>query len=172
MSTVEQRAARAAYMRVWRIENHERWREIANKANQKWVRENPDHLREIKRAHRYAVRREILTLIGGALRCQCCGYDNDWRALQIDHIHGGGRRDPETANRRGNTNLWAMRNKLMRTEYLKSARLKYQVLCANCNSIKRHLRGEHSMTSNPLRAVAASGKNKEAGGLASLFPVG
>lgn len=95
--------------------------------------------RECQREHRYSVRREILAMIAGALRCQSCGYDKDWRCLQIDHIHGGGKHDTRTSS--AVTNLWALRNWV--GTYPDAAKAMYQVLCANCNWIKRFENGEH-----------------------------
>lgn len=64
--------------------------------------------------------------------CARCGFQ-DIRALQLDHIHGGG-----TKERNGNKKIdkalsyykWIIKNPEL-------AKLKFQVLCANCNWIKR-----------------------------------
>jgi hypothetical protein len=114
--------------RRWREHNADRMKEI----RASWKASNRDRHRENQRNHRYTVRREILTMICGALKCQSCGYDTDWRALQIDHIHGGGRHDPRTSG--GNTNLWSLRNWIK--QFPDAAKAMYQVLCANCNRIK------------------------------------
>lgn len=108
-------------------------------SRKKWKHNNRDRHREIQREHRYRVRREILTLLSGSLSCGKCGYSADWRALQIDHIHGGGKHDSRT--RGGNTNLWSLRNWIKK--YPEAARDMYQVLCANCNWIKRFDNDEH-----------------------------
>lgn len=65
-------------------------------------------------------------------RCVKCGY-SDSRALQIDHIHGGGNRERGT--------LW---NTQMQRKILSSLEWEdeYQLLCANCNAIKRVENGE------------------------------
>lgn len=136
--TPEKRAAHAAKQRAWRAANPEKWKAIAGPAREKWKRDNREAHREAQREHRYAVRREILTMLGG-LRCLHCGYDADWRALQIDHVHGGGKHDIRT--NAAATNLWALRNWVK--ENLEDAKRVYQVLCANCNWIKRFENGEH-----------------------------
>lgn len=136
--TKEKRAKHAARQRKWRAENPERWKAIAGPARKRWKNNNRDAHREAQREHRYRLRREILTLIGG-LFCKHCGYDADWRALQIDHIHGGGKHDMRTQST--NTNVWTLRRWLRRHQ--KEARSRYQVLCANCNWIKRYENGEH-----------------------------
>lgn len=106
-------------------------------SRQKWKANNRDVHREAQRQHRYEVRREILDLLGGQV-CKHCEYSRDWRALQVDHINGGGKHDVRTSG--GNTNLWASRNWII--EHPNDARLIYQVLCANCNWIKRFDLGE------------------------------
>lgn len=73
-------------------------------------------------------RMKALDLLGG--RCCHCGYD-DSRALQIDHKHGGG-----TAARMKDS-----RDAV--SEVLKGKLKPYQLLCANCNWIKRAERGEY-----------------------------
>jgi hypothetical protein len=74
-------------------------------------------------------RARVLEVMGG--RCVRCGF-SDWRALQIDHINGGGRVDRE---------LYANKDQYLRA-VLRSLE-KYQLLCANCNWIKKYERGEH-----------------------------
>lgn len=138
--TEDKRSAHAERMRAWRKKNPERWKEIATASRAGWKLRNRDKHRECQREHRYAVRKEILTLIGGALRCQSCGFDADWRCLQIDHIFGNGKHDTRT--NAALTNLWALRNWVQ--VYPDAARSIYQVLCANCNWIKRYENGEHS----------------------------
>jgi len=73
-------------------------------------------------------RRELYQRVRAQLKlggkCVRCGFDHDYRALQIDHIAGGGSRrrlkhDPIKDILAGNTK-------------------KYQLLCANCNWIKRY----------------------------------
>ena len=59
-------------------------------------------------------------------KCVGCGFD-DIRALQIDHINGGGNKD-----RRSTTPI----NYLLRV--IKDTEQQYQILCANCNWIKRY----------------------------------
>jgi len=75
-------------------------------------------------------RRKLLDLLGG--KCAHCGF-TDYRALQIDHIEGGGMKDIRSF---GN----------MRTYYknvMNDKTAKYQILCANCNWIKRHENNEN-----------------------------
>jgi hypothetical protein len=62
-------------------------------------------------------------------RCNVCGYDQDVRALQIDHVQGGG--SAEIRHGHGAGIAYYLR-------VLHDATGPYQLLCANCNKIKRH----------------------------------
>jgi len=65
----------------------------------------------------------VLAYLGN--KCVRCGFD-DARALQVDHILGGGRKEKAD----GNT-YRIYRNVI-------NGRAGYQLLCANCNWIKRY----------------------------------
>jgi len=65
--------------------------------------------------------------------CNRCGF-SDPRALQIDHVHGGGTKEGKERSGRG---AGLYRRVLLDTTG------KYQLLCANCNWIKRYENGEH-----------------------------
>lgn len=62
--------------------------------------------------------------------CCNCGFDNI-HALQLDHINGGGRQHRISLASQGSHNIYQW---LRREGYPKG----YQVLCANCNWIKRY----------------------------------
>lgn len=67
-------------------------------------------------------RKAAIDILGG--KCAICGFD-DIRALEIDHINGGGQTDRKT---RG-----------ARERYVAIAKGQtdgFQVLCSNCHSIK------------------------------------
>ena len=75
------------------------------------------------------VRRAIIELLGS--ECVRCG-NNDFRVLQVDHINGDGAIDRLKSS--------------SYEKYLKEpleAIKKLQVLCANCNWIKRHEEREY-----------------------------
>ena len=61
--------------------------------------------------------------------CVKCGFD-DIRALQIDHIFGGGTKEFRGKTAHGKLKL------------IKASPERYQLLCANCNWIKRYENGE------------------------------
>jgi hypothetical protein len=85
---------------------------------------NPDKLR--KRARR----QRVIKLLG--YRCVRCGFADE-RALHIDHIHGLG----TYGRRRGGHDI-AERQIIVWGD----GRGVYQLLCANCNAIKRREKGE------------------------------
>lgn len=89
-------------------------------------------------------RKQLIEKLGGC--CVRCGFD-DWRALQVDH-------------KTGNGSLTRAKGRLhYLIPLLKTGDI--QLLCANCNQIKRYENGEgvviratkeHSVITNPLRA--------------------
>ena len=81
------------------------------------------------------LRAGVVAALGG--RCVRCGF-SDPRALQIDHVNGDGASDRA---KHGGAN--ASFFKAVLTSICKEEN-KYQLLCANCNWIKRSERGEHN----------------------------
>lgn len=78
-------------------------------------------------------RQRILELFG--MKCCRCGYDSDVRALQLDHIHRA--RVPRNHTHRSGYGLYR--------EILKGniSKNDFQLLCANCNWIKKLDNKEH-----------------------------
>jgi len=82
----------------------------------------------------YNFRRRIQALekLGG--QCAKCGYKQNWRGLQIDHIkYVGG------SKRISGTKLY---NEIIKMSQ-KELKEKYQCLCANCNQIKKYMKKEY-----------------------------
>lgn len=82
------------------------------------------------KAWRQRTKKAIHDLLGG--KCVRCGFE-DSRALQIDHVNGGGAEEVKATT--GNYQVMILRSIL-------SGSKKYQLLCANCNWIKRVERNE------------------------------
>jgi hypothetical protein len=84
-----------------------------------------------QRATKDSVYTQLRTMVFNLLgdKCLHCGFE-DRRALQIDHIHGGGRKERKKS---GYSNTW-LREVITS---IKNNEGKYQLLCANCNWIKR-----------------------------------
>ena len=81
------------------------------------------------RKYSFKVRSGLVNLLGG--KCVDCGYDKDIRVLELDHINNDGNID----RKRFPTSftLW-----LYYHTHPEEAKLKLQVLCANCNRIKMY----------------------------------
>lgn len=124
-------AKKAAAGRKWREANPEKAREIARKGSAKWRLLNPEKAKETdeRRAKRYAKAREtqrrqreaVLTFLGGC--CNKC-KEPDRLLLQVDHIHGGGRKSETATPHR--------QFKMMQKDPEKMLR-DHQLLCANCH---------------------------------------
>lgn len=90
---------------------------------------HPEHAKR-NTFYNMQIRLRLMEVLGGKV-CSSCGYNKDARALQIDHKSGGGAH--EVRSFKGNITMYRV--------YMKNpelARKKLQVLCANCNMIKRH----------------------------------
>jgi len=94
---------------------------------------NRDERLEWHRQYWEKGRLELINFLGG--KCVRCGF-NDYRALQIDHIYGGGTREI------GRYGYLKDPRKLL--EKIKQEKDKYQLLCANCNWIKRYENKENA----------------------------
>ena len=116
---------KAAQLR--RQENPEKTRAIKLKS----VRKHAAHYNAKNSLRLAAMRSAAISVLGG--KCVTSGYEKDSRAIQIDHINGGG-----TAERKKVHNF-----ALYRSIVLLGHQGKYQALCANCNFIKRMDLGEH-----------------------------
>jgi hypothetical protein len=100
-------------------------------AAKQWKISNPERfkiaVRKNAKANYLASRNTVLTFLGG--KCKC-GF-SDFRALQIDHKNGGGCAELKSLN-------WQNYH----TKVLENPN-DYQILCANCNWIKRHEKNEN-----------------------------
>lgn len=95
--------------------------------------------REKHAAIRRAARIALLDFLGG--KCVRCGFA-DWRALQIDHVNGGGAADRQKGRAQSHIDRRVRANPTL-----------FQVLCANCNSIKRVDEGEHTGSRQYVRII-------------------
>lgn len=114
-----------------RTKDHPRWKRY----NDTYY-SNPENRLKLsidRKAKRAAARIELLKYVGGGV-CKECGFD-DWRALQIDHIKGGGVKQRKIVGS-------IMSNPIYYRKIIEQDKDAYQVLCANCNWIKRHTNAE------------------------------
>jgi len=98
------------------------------KRNENWKYKQKNH-EKVKKQNRQNKHR-LFEILGGA-KCKRCGF-SDERALQLDHIISIGRKKRKTT-----TELVRLFLKNPKT-----APQKLQVLCANCNWIKRYENNE------------------------------
>lgn len=98
-------------------------REYLKKYRQQRLRK---YRREYMKDYYHRWRAAVLERIGDS-KCARCGFD-DPRALQIDHVNGGGTK----RERRWDCTYWR-RLALAPDEEIVGV---YQILCANCNFIK------------------------------------
>ena len=80
-----------------------------------------------KRDHVRILRSKVVEFLGG--KCVKCGY-SDKRALQIDHVNGDG-----YLERKKKSNVVRYLADVIVDIYIHGGR--YQLLCANCNIIKK-----------------------------------
>lgn len=128
-----------AWWAVYRLLNKNRLRTYSNNYyhNQNgkekaraWYHANLIVNRERGRIRNNENRKRLIFLLGD--KCSSCAFSN-WRALQIDHINGGGSHE-----RRGyGHSASALRNRVLEDLQHPQEKRRYQLLCANCNWIKR-----------------------------------
>lgn len=133
--------------RRWQEKNKSKLKEYRRLHNKKWYQNNKEKSKENYRKYRlrpdfkvkarayvneynYKLRERAILLLGG--RCVKCGF-SDHRALQFDHINGGGNRERNSGIRAGAH---------LHRRVLKGNHEGLQLLCANCNWIKRYENNE------------------------------
>ena len=113
----------------WRRKKGEEYRPFDRKEYNKWYRNNNllkqrDYLRNERMA--------VVEALGR--KCVDCGFE-DVRALQIDHVGGGGSKERKERPYKGSFHKHVLRSFLNNEK-------RYQLLCANCNWIKRSVNNE------------------------------
>lgn len=98
-----------------------------------WYNKNLEKNRELRRLNNKKRRMEIILSLGG--KCEKCGFE-DIRALQIDHVNGGGGKERESYGHSAS----ALKRRVKKD--VDKGTKEYQLLCANCNWIKREEEGE------------------------------
>ena len=122
----ERRGKRKSYLRnyskLYRADPIKRV--VLRKQQREWVKKNLGELRHA-----------IFDKYGE--KCKRCGFD-DYRALQIDHVNGGGNKEFKRKYQQGHSRS---RKNLYKAVLADETR-KYQILCANCNWIKKYENNE------------------------------
>src|SRR3990167_10379462 len=89
----------------------------------KYYRENIEVKKAKSKAYYAGFRTAVLHLLGD--KCKRCGF-SDSRALQVDHVNGGGVRETNA--------ITTVYSKVV-IESVRKKENKYKLLCANCNWI-------------------------------------
>jgi len=105
-------------LKLKRASHYKKNKVAINRKNDEWRRKTEPLLRQ-----------QVLRRFGG--KCEKCGF-NDRRALQIDHIHGDGAKERKIHSITG-VRFYRKLLKLTDSELNRN----YQLLCANCQWIKR-----------------------------------
>lgn len=92
-------------------------------------------LRKAQRKSREKLKQAVFEFLGA--KCARCGFA-DPRALQIDHINGGGAKENKRIGIKG----------IYKNVFKNPSN--YQVLCANCNWIKRYEKNETPYASKTI----------------------
>jgi len=99
--------------------------------------------REYSRHKRSILKERVFKVLGD--RCTRCGF-SDKRSLQIDHVNGSGVAEHAEVKNPGKFYL----------KVLSDTTGKYQILCANCNWIKRAENNENPTYENIMKTRAAA----------------
>lgn len=83
---------------------------------------------EFAKQYRLRIKFKLFDILGK--KCVHCGFSNT-RALQIDHVHGSGNKHRKKIGRNHQYFLYVFNE-------IKNGSNDYQLLCANCNSIKKY----------------------------------
>jgi hypothetical protein len=132
-------------IKAWRKKYYEKHKEEQKIHAKKYYEEHINLIRahynknkeKINKKHQmeYAqLRGQIFELLGNKCNNPSCLVSNgcsDIRCLQIDHISGGGCKEIKSFGSPKRFYIYVL-------EQLKSGSKNYQLLCANCNWIKRH----------------------------------
>ena len=121
----------AVKLRKWRADRAEDGLRDKPRRNKTGLQATPEGKAQYMRDFGQGWRNRALMFFGG--RCERCG-NNDSRVLQFDHVLGGGVKDL----------MCGSRNSTQRARAVFQEPSKYQVLCANCNWIKKFERNENA----------------------------
>ena len=117
------------YNKIYR-ESHQ---EEIQRKTLNWKHNHSQRTKEMNAKSRSKIKKELFKLLGE--KCFRCGF-SDIRALQVDHINGA--KEARKSTYRCGNKLYAS---ILRGERnLKN----FQLLCANCNWIKRYENGENN----------------------------
>lgn len=119
------------YAQMDYLKHTDAYKERAKKSSEARKSVDPEIFLEMNRMSKRRAKMQLFKLLGG--RCCKCGFSDD-RALQVDHIDA--QPLPRATGLRGGEKLYRA---ILNGAFPLSD---FQLLCANCNSIKRFENGE------------------------------
>jgi hypothetical protein len=130
---------RSTYFKKYYSENREKYKAVAKASYYRrrddiLTKYNSDEHREYQRDYMKKLRERLINSLGS--ECVRCG-NTDIRCLQVDHIDGGGTKDYRSRITYNGSVFYAIHPEKIDN--------KLQVLCANCNWIKRYERNETAL---------------------------
>ena len=140
------REARNRYAREWKSKNKVKVLGYAKKYREKdpmnyrkrhreWRRKNASKINASWRQRKQDLRIQTIKLLGGKCSNPACPIPQrecDLRALQIDHVHGGGNKHLQHFQ----FDAWTYYKSIL--EEIQKGSKDYQVLCVYCNWMKRY----------------------------------
>ena len=109
---------------AWYKRNLAKARKQKRENMRRYRNENPQKHREQSRLSKRKLKCQVFGIYGTA--CKCCGF-SDIRALTLDHVFNNGSDERKAIGERG----------VYRRSLLAEYRSEYQILCMNCQFIKR-----------------------------------
>jgi len=110
--------------RQWYQANKKRLRKTKRETMRRLRSERPEHYRDQSRQAKQRLKDKVFAAYGAS--CLTCGF-TDRRALTLDHVLNNGAEERKAIGERG----------VYRRALLVEHRNEYQVLCMNCQFIKR-----------------------------------
>lgn len=117
--------------KTWREDNRHKYKDKERALAREYYHRNKESIKVKMRSKRKELRAEIFQRLGSV--CSSCGF-SDIRALQVDHVNGGGNKLRKDMGDIKHT-------KSILCSIIEGSK-EYQILCANCNWIKRHTNKE------------------------------
>ena len=108
--------------------------DILKTKRRSYVKLNRESINKRRRSLVLEYRKQIIERLGGYV-CQRCKYNQDKRAIELDHVNNDGYK--ERKNRTGSYMFY-----LYYYSNPDIAQTRLQILCANCNRIKKYERLE------------------------------
>ena len=124
-------SAHAEESRAYAHDYYKRNKKHCQERHRKWTKAHLAEKAVRSFQYRSNLRSKVLSFLGG--KCEVCGF-SDTRALQIDHVNGGGAKELSSLG------YTAYLHKILRDKR------GYQILCANHNWIKRHEKRERAVS--------------------------